>query len=330
MTPWLHFLSGCCALVCAAAPAFADDGLVQLSNDVYLLPGGFAQGAQPDGNTVLLSGDTGWIVFDTGRHAAHAQRILAFVEEDLSRVAAIVNSHWHLDHVGGNARIRERFPDARVYASPGIEHALGTWLANYRAQLVTMVDDPKTRAAAREKYRVDIGLIDLGERLLPTEPITRTRNWHIAGRQLRIGLETDAVTEGDLWLYDRGSRVLAAGDLVTLPVPFFDTACPARWSSALAGLEDMPFVRLVPGHGPDLTRDEFTRYRNAFDDLLACAASEQTPVQCADAWIAQTSGFYPESEHPRVREMLDYYFGQHLRAAPEQRARFCPQAPAAG
>ena len=328
MSPWLRFLSGCCALVGATAWAAAEDGLVQLSNDVYLLPGKFAPGAQPDGNSVLLAGDTGWIVFDSGRHPAHAQRILDFVADDLSRIEAIVNSHWHLDHVGGNARIRTRFPDARVYASPGIEHALGTWLANYRKQLAAMVEDPKTPAGEREKYRLDMGLIDLGEQLHPTVPITGTRNLRIAGRQVRIGLETDAVTEGDLWLYDRGSRVLAAGDLVTLPVPFFDTACPARWSSALAGLEDMPFVRLVPGHGPALTRDDFTRYRHAFDGLLACAASEQTPAQCADEWIAHTAEFYPETEHQRVREMLDYYFSQHLRAEPAQRDRFCPAAAA--
>lgn len=90
----------------------------------------------------------------------------------------------------------------------------------------------------------------------------------------------------------------------------------------------MPFVRLVPGHGPALTRDDFTRYRHAFDGLLACAASEQTPAQCADEWIAHTGEFYPESEHARVRGMIDYYFSQHLRAEPAQRDRFCPAAAA--
>ena len=46
-------------------------------------------------------------------------------------------------------------------------------------------------------------------------------------------LEARAVTAGDVWLFDPATRVLAAGDLVTLPAPFLDTACPERWKAAL-------------------------------------------------------------------------------------------------
>lgn len=317
----LIFAAG--AMAAQNRPASGPRTVAQL---VYLFPGSFDKGSQPDGNSVVFAGNGGWIVFDTGRHPDHALRILDFVRASDGRIDAIINSHWHLDHVGGNARIRRDQPGARVYASPAFEIALHGWLQDYRAQLEQMVADPKSRAADRESWRTEIALIDSGRQLLPDVRIKRTRNLTIAERPLRVGLETDAVTGGDLWLYDRRSRVLAAGDLVTLPVPFFDTACPQRWSVALGGLEDLPFERLVPGHGPVLDRHAYTEYRMAFDALLACAESERGMSECADAWITATGRLDPDADPARSRELLDYYFARHLRAPQPQRERFCPRA----
>lgn len=296
-----------------------------IAPNVYLVSGVFAPGRQPDGNSVLLQGSGGWIVVDTGRHAEHSSRILDFIAGQGGQVAAVVNSHWHLDHVGGNARMRAAHPDLRVYASAAIEQALGGWLANYRKQLDAMLANPDIGEQDKAGFRGDMALIDLGPGLQPDVTISSTRNWTLAGRRVRIGLETDAVTAGDVWLLDKKSGVLAAGDLVTLPVPFFDTACPPRWSAAMAKIEELPFDKLVPGHGPVLDREQFAQYRVAFDGLLACAASERTSAQCADEWLANAAQWVPASEHQRVREMLDYYFEQHLRAPEAQRGRFCPR-----
>lgn len=315
----LGFTSGIAAQTPPEPPA------QELAPHVVLVSGVFAPGRQPDGNSVLLQGSSGWIVVDTGRHAAHGARILEVVERNGSRIEAIVNTHWHLDHVGGNARIRAAHPELHVYASMAIEHALDGWLANYRRQLEAMVADPGIGEQDKAGFRGDLALIDLGPQLHPDVEIRSTRNWQLAGRRVRIGLVADAVTAGDVWLLDRKSGVLAAGDLVTLPVPFFDTACPARWSAALAQLGDLPFEQLVPGHGPVLDRAQFVQYRKAHDGLLACAASDQTTAQCADAWLAQTAQWVPPSDHQRVRGMLDYYFEQHLRATTAQRERFCPK-----
>lgn len=299
-----------------------------IAEHVYLLPGQFEPGQQPDGNSVLFRGPAGWIVFDTGRHAAHTLRIQDFISGYGERIDAIVNSHWHLDHVGGNARIRFKSPWVRVYASPAIETAMETWLADYRKQLEQMIASDKIGDQDKAAYRGDVALINQGSKLFPDYPVTSTRNWRIAERRVRLGLETDAVTAGDVWLYDRRSRILAAGDLVTLPVPFFDTACPSRWSAALAGLEDLPFQRLVPGHGPLLNRDDYSRYRRAFDALLVCAASEHSVADCSDGWLQQTADWVPEAERERARSMLHYYFDTALRASEAQRLRFCPKADA--
>ena len=56
----------------------------------------------------------------------------------------------------------------------------------------------------------------------------------LGGRKMDVSLAPDGPTAGDVWLYDPVSRIAAVGDLVTLPVPFLDTACVAGWKSALA------------------------------------------------------------------------------------------------
>ncbi len=56
----------------------------------------------PDGNSIILDAPDGLIVFDTGRHPEHRTSNPRLRQERGRPVAAIVNSHWHLDHTTGN------------------------------------------------------------------------------------------------------------------------------------------------------------------------------------------------------------------------------------
>src|SRR5205085_9367192 len=110
----------------------------------------------------------------------------------------------------------------------------------------------------------------------------------IAGRKLFVHLESHAVTAGDVWVLDPTTDVLAAGDLVTLPVPFLDTACPEGWKAALDNLSHAGFKILVPGHGAPMQRDAFETYRHAYGNLLTCAAArEKASGECADGWARE-------------------------------------------
>src|SRR5690349_8845251 len=102
--------------------------LAALTADWQLVPGVWARGAGPDGNTVLLDAPEGLIVFDTGRHSAHQAAILAAAKTLGKPVAAIVNSHWHLDHTGGNQEIRAAFPRIPIIASDAVDAALNGFL----------------------------------------------------------------------------------------------------------------------------------------------------------------------------------------------------------
>lgn len=292
-----------------------------LADGVALIPGGFAPGRQPDGNTVIFHGSRGLVVFDTGRHPEHSQAILEYAHASGLPILAIANSHWHLDHVSGNPRLRAKHPSLAVYATNAIDDALQGFLAKSRRDALEFLARPGDPALQAE-VRADVATIESGRAIAPDVVVERAGTVDWAGRELQVGVERHAVTEGDLLVHDEPTATLAAGDLVTLPVPFLDTACPANWSAALGRLESVRFERLVPGHGPVLDRSGFAAWRAAFDALLACAGGEAEASQCRDGWIRDAGGLMgAEASAPRTAAMLDHYVG--VLRDPAARARHC-------
>jgi glyoxylase-like metal-dependent hydrolase (beta-lactamase superfamily II) len=261
----------------------------------HVIFGKFVPGTQPDGNSVIFETEDGLVVVDTGRHRAHTQQILDYVGK--RKVAAVVNTHWHLDHIGGNAL----FPDTKVYASGALEDALSGFFANYAKQLEDVIT--KTSGEEQQRYRTELALIRNGKALMPDVVVSSDRSLG----PLELHLVKDAVTAGDLWLYDPRSKTLVAGDLITLPVPFLDTACPLTWKAALDHLATVQFDRVVPGHGPVLTRAQFERYRTAYANFLACEK------ECEARWLADVGDLVPESEHAFTRDLAKYYLGLRKR-----------------
>ena len=296
-------------------------GVSEVAPGVRLLAGVFAPGSQPDGNTVFLEAPQGLVVVDTGRHLAHVQRIAEFATAAKQPLVMIVNTHWHLDHVGGNAALRAAFPGVRVLASDAIKEARTGFLANYRTQLEDRLNTASD-AKAREILAAEIGLIDEGAKLEPDEVVREAGRRSLGGLDVEIGLERHAVTAADVWLFEPKSRTLVAGDLVTLPAPFLDTACPARWREALDRLTAVDFTRLVPGHGQPMSRAGFVTYRNAFANLLACGGSDRSKEACITGWLKDVATLVPEKEEAFTRSLMDYYVGV-LRGDPAQIARRC-------
>src|SRR3954467_9766874 len=101
---------------CAAARA-------PVAAPYHLIPGQFGPNSSPDGNSILLDAPEGLILVDTGRHPEHTQRLISYAHERGRPIAAIVNTHWHLDHTSGNSLVRAAFPGAQVYASNAIDGA---------------------------------------------------------------------------------------------------------------------------------------------------------------------------------------------------------------
>jgi glyoxylase-like metal-dependent hydrolase (beta-lactamase superfamily II) len=299
---------------------------VSVAPGVWLIPGSMRPDREPDGNSVLFEAPDGFVVVDTGRHEWHRHAILTFVQDRGRTIAAIINSHWHLDHVSGNPDLRIAFPNVRVYASDAINGALTGFLAESVRNTASHLDDPAIPADLRADMRADIASVQNGTALKPDVVIAASGPLTIAGRHFQIHLARNAATAGDVWVYDERERIAAVGDLVTLPVPFLDTACPDGWRRALREVAGVHFTTLLPGHGPPMTRAHFATYQRQFDAFIACSASERPADECASAWILGVRSLLPSDSGERERAVrMARYYTEMLRAN-GGRSKYCMAA----
>ena len=277
-----------CVFLLLTASAGADvprPVVAQLSPGVAAVFEVRSPGREPDGNSVIFEAPTGLIVVDTGRHTWHREAVLRVAKDTHRPIVAVINSHWHLDHDSGNPEIREAYPRLRIYASGAIDGALQGFLADSLKKAPEYLADGTLPAEIREDIAADRLTILNGAALRPDVVVSATRSLIIGGKTLQVHLAKRAATAGDVWVVDKKSGVAALGDLVTLPAPYFETACPEGWSQALSSVSETSFKTAIPGHGPKMSVSDVRRYRAAFDDFLICAVSAEAPERCAAGWV---------------------------------------------
>ena len=185
----------------------------------------------PDANLLLLPGPQPTLV-DSG-FVGHAEETRGWAEAQAGRrVELVVNTHWHADHVGGNALLQEA--GAAVAASAPDAAAVrrrdpGCCLAEYLDQPVS-------------PYTVNRPLEDQEAVLLgDTE-------WQV--------IRTPGHTPGHLSLWQPDEQLLVVGDALSdYDVGWVATALdgPEAAAIAVASLERLDSLRarvLLPAHGP--------------------------------------------------------------------------------
>lgn len=185
----------------------------------------------PDANLLLLPGPVPALV-DTG-FVGHADETREWAHAHAGgRVDVVVNTHWHSDHVGGNAALQAT--GAAVAASAPDADAVrrrdpGCCLGEYLDQPVA-------------PYTVDLALDD-GDALLLGEA-----EWLV--------VRTPGHTPGHLSLWQPEERLLAVGDALSdYDVGWVATALdgPDAAATALGSLERLTALGprvLLPAHGP--------------------------------------------------------------------------------
>ena len=307
-----------------AIAAVVAPGASSKAEPYHLIPGRVPLDWQgPDGNSIVFDAPKGLVVVDTGRSPMHAQKILDYARARGRPIAAILNTHWHLDHNTGNADLRAAYPKAEVYATRAIEGALVGFLGRGREQADKMLADPKVMEGQKAQILRGRDRVDNPDKLRPTRPVLKSGKMTIAGRKLDIRVAPFAASEADLWIYDGKTKTAIVGDLIVDIVPFMDSACPDGWARALDEVAKVPFQTVIPGHGAPMTRADFLQWNTAYNNLLTCGRSTADKATCVAGWQKDAAKFIDLAHAKYAPAAAEYYIDTRLRSSPEEQQKYC-------
>jgi quinoprotein relay system zinc metallohydrolase 2 len=184
-------------------------------------------------NVGFVIGEDAVAVIDSGGSPMEGAALLAAIRRKTQLpVRYVINTHFHPDHVMGNAAFVAEDPTFIGHRNlpMGLLSRRDSYVAAYES--VFGPDSARDAIVVPSHLVRDRETIDLGHRVL------------------EIRAFPTAHTDSDLIVIDQASKTLFAGDLVFLErIPAIDGSI-LGWLKAIAVLRGIPAARVVPGHGP--------------------------------------------------------------------------------
>lgn len=241
-----------------------------------------------DLNIGVVIGEAGIVVVDTRASHQDADEFKAELRR-LSRVpvVAVVNTHYHWDHVWGNAR----FPNVPIWGHVRCREYLETAGEVMRAAVLDQLPTEQ-HASVREVVTTP-----------PTHSFTAVASIDLGDREVWLSYHGRAHTDSDIVVRVADSGVIFMGDLVEQGAPpQFGSSYPLDWPTTVEAIEVDLFPTVVPGHG-DVVDPGFVRGQR--EELAAVAeAVAAHPPESANP----PAGPYPEetmaAAWARYREYL--------------------------
>ena len=254
-----RFLLLCAALAAPAAAQPAPEALdvLPVQGNVYMIAGA-------GGNIAVQIGESGVLVVDTGL-AGRSDAVIAAIRKLSNKpLQYIVNTHFHPDHTGGNAAIRQA----------------GTTITG--ANVTGNLTDAHDGAAILAHENVLNRMSAPTGKVSPTPPEAWPTDTYVSGEKevffneepVQIIYQKAAHTDGDSIVFFRHSDVIATGDIfVTTSFPFIDVDHGGSIQGELDALNhllDMAIPKheeeggtyLIPGHGRICDEADLLEYRD--------------------------------------------------------------------
>lgn len=262
-------------------PKAADDfTLVKVADGVYA---GIAKaGGVASGNAGFIVGDDGVLVVDTFLTPIAAEELIdAIGGETKQPIKFALNTHYHLDHTGGNqvfaARSIPIFGHDNLIAwqttknrrfLPSVED-----LQKRRADVARQLDEtPADQVEKRNQFERQQRRFDAMLAIRLTNP---TISFGIGSLQLHLGkrevilFSLPGHTGGDILAYVPDVNVVYTGDMGwRKTLPNLVDATVNDWIPSLDTLlTKYPTAKFVPGHGDIASTEDIREFRNYLDDL---------------------------------------------------------------
>src|SRR5229473_1477357 len=265
----------------AALPKAEDDfQLVKVADGVYAAIA--KSGGLASGNAGFVIGDDGVIVFDTFFTPAAIEELIAEIQT-LTKlpIKYAVNSHYHLDHTGGNQVLVARgvpiiahdnlikwetTRNKRFLPAP---EELQKRRADAAKQLSETPEDQKDKRATLERQ---IRRLDAMMAIKLTNPTLTfgagTVHLYLGKREVILST-LPGHTGGDVLAYVPDANVVFTGDLGwSKTLPNLVDATVNDWIPTLDRiLSQYPTAKFIPGHGNVAEVAEIKDFRDYLDDL---------------------------------------------------------------
>jgi glyoxylase-like metal-dependent hydrolase (beta-lactamase superfamily II) len=247
-----------CLSTCAVCADAADFTVKKIGEGVYAAIG--ADGGKAGSNAGFIVGSSGVVVVDTFEAVGPARDLLAEIRKitDLP-IRFVVNTHYHLDHTGGNA----------VFAQAGAailaQRNLRGWLRTENLKFFGPNPKPEQKAMVEAL-------------VLPDEVYSDAVDIYLGARQIQVRYMLGH-TGGDSVVTVLDAGVIFAGDLVWQKhLPNLIDATTSDWVKTLEQLlAEHPSGTFVSGHG-DLASVADVR---DFHDYLATLREAIAKAQAA-------------------------------------------------
>jgi len=202
------------------------------------------------GNIGVLAGDQGVLLVDAEWPQLHDKVVTAVARISAQPIRYVVNTHWHWDHVGGDALLARM--GAVIFAS-----------GETRAHIA---EEQKQNHAPGTPYAPDPAAI-------PVVTVTSTLKLHLAGQTVEIIHVPPAHTDGDLIVRFVEADVIQTGD--TFFHGFYPDIDQPHGGSidGMIALYDRlyrmcgPKTKIIPGHGPVANRADVRQYQALLRDV---------------------------------------------------------------
>lgn len=223
--------------------ADVDLSISPVAGNVYMIqrPGG-------GGNVGAQVGPDGVLLIDS-LFAPLADKLVAAVGEVTDEdIRFLINTHIHIDHVGGNENLAQR--NVLIFAHDNTRLRFFEERSRYPRAGGSFV--PQQPATAR-----------------PTITFNDTMSFHLNGEEVRAFLAPPAHTDGDVFVYFPESDVLHLGDVYrTTSYPIIDVYNGGSLRGTIAALDKAidlagPATKIIPGHGLEVVgREELVAFRD--------------------------------------------------------------------
>ncbi len=238
------------AFATSALAQSPDFNVKKVGDNVYAAIG--VDGGKAGSDAGFVVGDKGVLVVDTFTTPEAARALLDEIKKITPHpVRFVVNTHYHLDHTGGNAVFAEA--GATIIAHQNLRGWVRT--ENLKFFGATPTDQQKARVAAL---------------VPPDETYDQSMDVFLGSRRVHLRY-LPGHTGGDTVVFVPDANVVFGGDLVWQKhLPNLIDATTSAWIETLDHmLAAHPNATFVPGHGDVATVSDVKDFRNYLSTLRA-------------------------------------------------------------